>query len=652
MSGKLKKGIRRVTAYFADAGPMADPEALEESFRLHYRGFRALLTANNSALDLMAGMEQALTRGRPFGMAFVRGQSTALTVNVYKMIQNLQQISDGKYQDLSTAFEEVSEKIEDILSRQPEVPPGEYVLPLSRISKDDADAVGEKMANLGEVHNHAGLVIPAGFVITASATQHFMRSTGLQDEINRLLKTVDLENLEELYTTSARIQRLISTAPLPADLESQIMESYRELSSGNGGKPLISMRSSATEEDGSGASFAGQYRTQLNISEDSIIETFKEIVASKYGSQAIIYRHQRGFRHQDVIMCVGCMVMVDAAVSGVMFSRSPSDPGSMVIEFNAAHGLGRGVVDGIEDTDFYQVFREDPADIRHSGPDKVARYLTPEKQRELAGIAISLEDHFGVPQDIEWSIEEGGKIIILQSRPLAQLSREDSPLICAEDGRCDDLLIHGGQSVSRGSAFGEVFRVRNNVELLEFPRGAVMVVEHPLPEWASLMNRAAAVISETGHAAAHLAIVAREFGVPAIFGMEHATEMLENGVAVTVDADSARVYKGRREDVIARSVPPPNLMVGSPIYHILEELMTLVLPLNLTDPASPYFKPSECKTLHDLTRFCHEKAVDQMFSFGKMSGFDAKAAKQLVGESPFQWWVLNLDDGFREGFNV
>ena len=105
MSGKLKTGLRKVATYFSLSGPSADPEVLEEFFRSHYRGFRALLTANNSALDLMAGMERALTRGRPFGMAFVRGQCTALTVNVYKMIQNLQQISDGKYQGLTPAFE-------------------------------------------------------------------------------------------------------------------------------------------------------------------------------------------------------------------------------------------------------------------------------------------------------------------------------------------------------------------------------------------------------------------------------------------------------------------------------------------------------------------------------------------------------------------
>ncbi|MBI5870742.1 MAG: pyruvate, water dikinase [Actinobacteria bacterium] len=644
--------MHKITAYFSTPGKSADPAVLEESFRNHYRDFRALLTANNSALDLMAAMELALTRGRPFGMAFVRGQCTAMTVNVYKMIHNLQQISDGRYQDLNPAFEKISARIEEILARQPEVAPGEYILPLSQISKEDADAVGEKLANLGEVHNRAGLVIPAGFAITASATQYFMHSTGLQDEINRLLKTVDLDDIEALYTTSARIQRLISAAPLPEDLERQIMESYRSLPEKDGAGPLISMRSSATEEDGSGASFAGQYRTQLNISEDSILETFKEIVASKYGSQAIIYRHQRGFRHQDVIMCVGCMVMVDAAVSGVMFSRSPRDTSSSLVEINAAPGLGRRVVEGTADTDYFQVYREDPTEVCHRGPGNVSTYLTPEKQRELAGIAISLEQHFGVPQDIEWSIEDGGRVIILQSRPLAQLAQGDSLLINDSDIRGKDLLMRGGLSVSRGTAFGPVFRVRGNLDLLEFPKGAVLLVEHPMPEWASLMNRAAAVISETGHAATHLAIVAREFGVPAIFGLEHALEHLDNGTEVTVDADSRRVYRGKREEILSRAVPPPNLMVGSPIYHILEEIMALVSPLNLTDPSSPFFRPSQCETLHDLTRFCHEKAVDQMFTFGKMSGFDAKAAKQLVGESPFQWWVLDLDDGFREGFDV
>jgi pyruvate, water dikinase len=92
-------------------------------------------------------------------------------------------------------------------------------------------------------------------------------------------------------------------------------------------------------------------------------------------------------------------------------------------------------------------------------------------------------------------------------------------------------------------------------------------------------------------------------------------------------------------------------MKGSPVYKVLEQVLELAAPLNLTDPASVYFRPSSCKTFHDLTRFCHEKGVAEMFAFGSKYRFDEKAAKQLVGETPFQWWVIDLDDGFSEEYD-
>lgn len=644
--------IRKITGLFSRPATTAEPALLQEAFRSHYRNFRSLLTANNNALELMAEMEETLTRGQPFGMALVRGHATAISVNVYKMIHNLIDLSGGKYMGLLDSFKRISEEMEGILARQPQVPEGSYVLPLSEATKDDADMAGAKMANLGEVRNRVGLKVPAGFVITAAATKHFMSASGLQDEINRLLKTVDLDDLESLYTTSAHIQKLISAAPVSPELEAAIRGGFEEIVREAGRRPLVSMRSSAVEEDGGRASFAGQYRTQLNIGEEMIIQTYKEIVASKYQSQAIIYRHQRGFRHLDVVMCVGCLAMVDAAKSGVMFSRSPRDIRSRWVEINAAPGLPGAVVAGSVSTDFFRVDRDDLDQQMTEAVGEGGPLLTPEQVRRLARTALDLERHFGVPQDIEWSIDREGEIVILQSRPLAEPKESQPGEAAGEAAGARGALLAGGLTASSGVAAGPVFKVLSYVDLLEFPPGAVMVVESPLPEWASLMNRAVAVVSETGHAATHLAIIARELGVPALFGAPGAVGALDNGVEVTVDATGRAVYPGREESALKRAAPPPNLMVGSPVYLMLQEIMALVTPLNLTDPGSAYFAPSHCRTLHDITRFCHEKAVAEMFAFGEKARYDARSAKQLVGEMPFQWWVIDVDDGFREGFDT
>ncbi|MDO9042466.1 MAG: PEP/pyruvate-binding domain-containing protein [Desulfocapsaceae bacterium] len=642
--------------------PRLKPAELQTAFRSHYKEFRSLLTANNNALELMAEMEQVLGAGRSFGMAFIRGNCTALTVNIYKMIRHLSKLSDGRYGALDQSFRDITRQLELVIASPPVTTEGAVILSMAEVDAGMVDQVGEKMANLGEVRNRVGLRTPDGFVITAAAGRHFTQANDLEVEINRRLKGLDFDNMEELYTVSAGIQALIVNAPLPKDLEEAILAHHQQVVTDKDSELLVALRSSALGEDSSNVSFAGQYRTQLNVSREFVGQAYKEIMAGKYKSQVIVYRQQRGYRHQDVHMCVGCLHMVDAVVSGVLYSRAPDDPRSRFVMIQAAPGLASHVVDGSGATEQFMVSRTPPYALldfqsgvgqADGGVDSLPT-LTALQTAELAEVGVRLEEHFGTPQDVEWSIDKAGLLYILQSRPLGRPAAEELSEPKGHGIREDDLpspLLVGGVCASRGVACGKVFNVRSSLDLLRFPKGAVLVVETPYPDWASLLDRASAVISETGQMAAHLATVAREFGIPAIFGMNQALTTLGNYRLITVDATAGKVYDGRVESLLALALPKPNLMVGSPVYKILVAAMEYITPLTLTDPASPFFKPDSCQTLHDLTRYCHEKAVVEMFKFGERYGFDDKAAKQLVVDAPSQWWVIDLDDGFSSDFD-
>ncbi len=642
--------------------PRLGAEEIQSAFLEQFRNFRALLTANNNALELMSSAEDMLHSGKPFGMAFVRGELTALTVNVYKMAHSLVVLSGGRYTDLHGRFSSITDEIEAILSRQPEVAGTALVLGIDDIDRGVVDQVGAKMANLGEMKKHLGLRVPDGFVVTAAAALHFMEVSYIQDEINRRLKTLDVENLAALYTVSADIQDLIRSTLLPGDLERAIQQQI-ELLAARAGRPLcVSMRSSALGEDGIQGSFAGQYRTRLGVAEADIPRIYRDILAGKYQSQAIIYHQQRGYRHQDVLMCVGCLVMVDASASGVTYSRPAGDPEGPWVIIHAAAGLGTQIVDGSSAYDLLQVSREAPHDVTwtHLADAPGGKScLTEAEARELAQVSLQIESHFGAPQDIEWAFDRDGKLFILQARPLDAVAGpgpggggpEAGLELAPEAGQLTDQapILSGGVTASRGAAAGEVFKVNCALDILEFPKGAVLVVETPYPEWAVLMNRASAVVSETGQSATHLATVAREFGVPALFDLPGATARLENGQTITVCATARRVYAGRVEALLKVAPRPPNLMAGSPIHTLLKDALTHITPLHLTAPDSPFFKAGNCQTLHDITRFCHEKALAEMFNFGRRYGSRDKSAKQLyVVGMPSQWWVINLKDGYRE----
>jgi pyruvate,water dikinase len=652
-----------------------DVEQLRIEFKERYHSFKLLLNANNRALEIMADMERTLEGGQPFGMTFVRASCTAVSVNVFNMIKHIGRLAQGRYEELGAQFNEIRQNIDDLLSYKKSLTDERLVIPIDAVNKEMSDFVGNKMANLGEIRNKLQIRIPDGFVITAAAYDRVIEENDLQSEIDRLFQSADENNIETLYALSSKIQQLIIQSKMPDDLVKAVDQAYIRLESDTKGKVTLALRSSALGEDMREISFAGQYRSELNVSLDSIFQAYKEILASKYSLQAVTYRLSRGFKDEDISMCVGCMHMVDAAAGGVIYTRNPVDMADDSMFINSAWGLPKSVVDGSDACDLFVVSKTPSRKIiRKKVSTKKIKFiclpeegvcrteLTGDKKNlasindnqalELSALAARIEKYYAVPQDIEWAVAKDGAIYILQCRPLTQAEMTEANLHDPISNTAQDAVIaRGGITASPGAASGEVYPVDKGIDVLQFPQGAVLVARQALPTWCSLLNRSAAIVTEQGGFAGHLASVAREFGVPALFGVPDAMNQLNHGELITVDADTLTIYKGKIESVLKKIRPKVNLMQGSPIYETLKEVSRLIIPLNLLDPDSPFFIPASCKTLHDITRFIHEKAVHEMFNFGKEHHFSEKSSKQLYYKVPMQWWILNLDDGFKEEIN-
>lgn len=655
-----------------DKDGRANAEELRVDFRARYHHFKLILNANNRSLQIMADLEKTLGSGQPFGMSFVKAACTAVSVNLFQMVKNLRELGPGKYDELSESYNRIQRRIDRLLTEKRRVKDERLIIPLGSIDREMVDLVGAKMASIGEIRNRIGVPVPDGFAITSVAYERFMEHNDLQPEIDRRFQSMDMEDMESLYTLSAEVQQLIIRADMPEDLQKAIVNACLALEQAEGREIRLAVRSSALGEDSSGTSFAGQYRTELNVGTEEILEAYKEVVASKYSLPAITYRLNRGFRDEDIAMGVGCLVMLNARAGGVIYSRSPVDPGDDSIFINSVWGLPESVVDGSVACDLFVVSRKRPMGVIRKeinvketkavlgSRDGISRVelsrdmgeipsIDEEQACILAEMAVRIEDYYTLPQDIEWAVDPEGVIYILQCRPVQQmetpggLQNEDS--IGVDE---DVILVRGGVTASRGTAWGPVYLADSGADILKFPEGAILVVQQAHPRWASLLSRAAAVVTEQGGIAGHLACVAREFGVPALFGVKGVRDLLESGKTVTVDAGGLIIYRGKIEPLLIKWDKARNLMKGSPVHEILEKVSRHIVPLNLLDPDSPDFIPANCETFHDITRFVHEKAVHEMFSFGKDHDFSEKSSKQLFYKVPMQWWILNLDDGFKE----
>ena len=649
------------------------PEELRAIFRDRYLNFKTILNANSAVLQIMSDMEYAVHGNFGFGMAFVRACCEAITGNVSKMIQAVNAISSYRYETLYDVFDDIRDTVNDILKESTGLSPGELILPLETVNRDMADQVGSKMANLGEIKTRLGFPIPEGFVVTAASRNLFLDHGQIKKKIEFMLQSLDPSDKAMLHEVSDEIQQLIHQSSVPEPLERALRFAYERLDEKTHGRKInVSLRPSIIGEDETKASSAGHYRSLLNISNHHISQAYKDALATKYDPDALGKRLRAGFRDEDISMSVGVMAMVDAKASGVAYSRDPGNIRRNFAVVHAAWGLSKPLLDGTVTPDVFAVSWKIPrrvlikeiGDKGHrfvclpgegvcrlevAGPDKEVPSITDDDAIKLADLAIELETHYGSPQEIEWSIDKDGEIMVLHVRPM----RRTGGITSLRGGKSKkteaSVLVRGGWTASPGVASGPVVLVNNISDFDRFPQGAVLVTKYGLPRWTAIAHRAAAVITDFGRRSGDLAMVCMELGTPALFNALKATENIREGDVVTVDADGRRVYAGIVDTILKEgSKPKVNPMEGSAAHHTLSKVLGCIAPLNLTDPESKEFAPQGCKTLHDISRLCHEKSVKEMFGFSRHIDFQERTAKQLVCDIPMKWWIMDLHDGFKK----
>ncbi|MEO9386298.1 phosphoenolpyruvate synthase [Chromobacterium phragmitis] len=462
-----------------------------------------------------------------------------------------------------------------------------YVIWFEKLRMTDVEEVGGKNASLGEMISQlagSGVRVPGGFATTAQAYRDFLQHNGLADKISAALAKLDIDDVSELARVGKEIRQWIIDTPFPAKLDADIKEAWDKMVGDAGGADIsVAVRSSATAEDLPDASFAGQQETFLNIRGlDNVKDAMKHVFASLYNDRAISYRVHKGFAHDVVALSAGVQRMVrsDEGAAGVMFTIDTESGFEDVVFITASYGLGETVVQGAVNPDEFYVHKptlkaDRPAILRKTMGSKLIKMeftdasqagrsvktvdVAPELRKqfsisdaevaELAQYALIIEKHYGRPMDIEWGRDGlDGKLYILQARPETVKSQEDrkDTLRRYRLNSKSDILCEG-RAIGQKIGQGVVRTIKDASEMDRVKPGDVLVTDMTDPDWEPVMKRAAAIVTNRGGRTCHAAIIARELGIPAVVGCGDATDVLKEGMQVTVscaEGDTGNIYDG------------------------------------------------------------------------------------------------------------
>ena len=490
-----------------------------------------------------------------------------------------------------------------------------YAIPFEQLRNTDVGSVGGKNASLGEMIsqlNAKGVRVPTGFATTADAYREFLAQNGLDHKINGLLDDLNADDTQALAICGTQIRKWIMEAEFPAALNAAIAENYARLTANSAAGTTFAVRSSATAEDLPDASFAGQQESFLNIHGlDNINHAIKEVFASLYNDRAISYRVHKGFVHADVALSAGVQQMVrsDIGCAGVMFTIDTESGFKDVVFITSSYGLGETVVQGAVNPDEFYVHKPTlalgkPSIVRRTMGSKLIKMIFSDATQagkststvdvdaaqsdvyslsdadilELATYAMTIENHYGCPMDIEWG-KNGldNKLYILQARPETVKSQEAASNVTQtyQLKKHSVMPLVVGRAVTQKVGIGPVRIVLDPAQMHEVQPGDVLVADMTDPNWEPVMKRAAALVTNRGGRTCHAAIIARELGIPAIVGSVNATDLLREGEIVTVscaEGETGFVYHGALEFDIktqtnnALSKPPCKIMmnVGNP----------------------------------------------------------------------------------------
>jgi pyruvate,water dikinase len=596
-----------------------------------YSAFEHLRTRDVRSLELISQLEEIRQRNLPCDIEYIKYLFFRLNSEIRELTASLSAFHPVRYALLDNYRRKYAFYAR--LALVEEDPPTDPPYAKSLGTHQDEELAGGKGSTLSYIRSQLHLPTPRGLVITTQAFGRFLQDNNLREWINSQLARLGPDAEQEYGEVSRNIQARIMQTEMPDEITQAV---WAVLEAENLESASLAVRSSAVAEDRL-ASFAGQYESLLHVPARDWVQAYKSVLASKYSAHALYYRVHQGYTDQQTSMAVIIMPMLEAAVSGILYTRREDDHTCM--DTYMVRGSGQELAAGSK----YQAWTA----LRTKGQSWEAEtsgevLVDADALDRLYQAGQILDQTFGSAQDVEWVLDTAGRLFIVQSRPLHFYTPQVTPVSQTYTAP----VLGQGQWVSSGQVSGTAYWLQDDKDWFEVPAGCILVVKTLPPELTPVLNQAGGVLAEQGSPACHFASVAREAQIPVLCNVSGLQDIAQ-GTTLSVDADqglvlAGAIFHGQRKE-------PPHFSQSSPptseVQRRLERALPFLAALHLRDPNADDFSIQGCKSLHDIVRFGHESGVREMFSLVGRRGLNRFGAKRLESGLPLVLHVLDVGQG-------
>ncbi len=634
-----------------------------------FNNFRKILQLNTVIFENMAELDRSMGGEYIFDKSYLEKAVRTIAGNVHHVTYNLNALTGNNHVPLYDRYQAIRVILDDILAGNNlslACPP---ILPFKALNWELEPLVGIEFVCLAELKQHPGIQTGEGFVITTEGTMALLGSPeiGENSSAARLFDEIGNSLLQYTYKLMHETEnkRLSITATMVNDDMSEVRnlgEFFLEPAEDEQKIKIICNAKQCWKFDTAKCSSGNDVITIINRNDSELID----------GLVQILRTFQERAKPNESGAPARFAVMVRAAspiyAGGTVATRAHSVETAPLLTVSARLA-GEEQVE-----DIYRLRRLYPFDLYSSRlAVKPADYefsdgrlatnqavdsadfkrgsalLDIKGIKALAETAMTLERIMGIPITMHWEYWKDGRFIVTRLFPYLEKPQEPTSRELADELKSAVVLCQGGRVVQAGIAAGHVVHINDNTELADFPIGAVAVAPMATPQLTPFLHRAAAILTEHGNPVGHLATVARELSLPALFGVPGVLDTLTPGTEVTVDTGQMKVYQGVQNAMLQLGNSDLNFSPVDPEYRQLRRLLRYITPLNLIDPEASQFSAEGCRTFHDIIHFCHEMAVDELAHFQErrpgLSGI--KTSTMHLPSLPMDIHLLDIGGGIK-----